>query len=41
MRVYAALYHAFMSPLYAVLYASVYTRFMPRVRRLALYQVDF
>ena len=41
MQVYAALYHAFMSSLYAVLYTRVYVRFMPRVHRLALYQADF
>ena len=41
MQVYAALYHAFMPSLYAVLYTRVYVRFMPRVHRLALCQADF
>ena len=40
MQVYTVLYHAFMPSLYAVLYTRVYTRFMPRVHRLALYQAD-
>ena len=40
MQVHTALYHTFMLSLYAVLYTRVYTRLMPRVHRLALYQAD-